>query len=183
MPPSRSFRFQYTGAGLLDRVIDMRGNFHRYTYLNGTLIQIKKANVEADAPTPWLQISYDSNGRVDQQKTGYNLGTPDSGAFTFSWGSNSLEYRSPTGKGATYQWDAKFRTTGITPMNMSDAQPVNIAYTSDTGANSLLPKTQSDFIGKQYGYVFDGPNLKTVTDPLSQSYQQTYNTTNDMTGF
>ncbi len=184
LPPSRHFDFEYTAAGLLSSVIDMKGNSHPYVYdTNKKLIQMHRANQNPGVAVPLIQITYNAAGRVSEQKTGYNIANPDTGKYTFGWGSNTLQYRSPTGKGSNYTWDANLRVTQITPVNMTDASPLALTYGSDTGAVSVLPDTSTDFKGKQYAYVFEGPNLKTFTDPLSQTSEQSWNTKNDMTGF
>ncbi len=179
LPPSRSFSFQYSG-GLLASVTDMRGNSHQYVYTNGKLRQIFSANTATNYPL--LQNTYDDEGRVEEQESQYNLANSQTGSHLFTWSDNGLAYRSPTGKGADYAWDDRNRATSITPVNNPGASPIAITYKTDLGPESILPQSSTDFNGSQYAYVFDGPNLTTFTDPLSQNHEHTFNDTNDLTG-
>lgn len=171
LPPSRTIAFEYINDGLLlDKVTDMRGNFHSYVYRNGYLLEIHRANVvPGGSEKPELQIIYDDNYRVSEQHTAHSLSVGNPG-YLFEWDTpNTLKYNTPTGQGATIIWNSNGQVTQTIPYNYPEGMEETVSFEASTGPAAVLPKTYTDLEGYTTSLTYDpdspqSPSLITLPD-------------------
>jgi YD repeat-containing protein len=182
-------RFAYTKGGLLSKVWDMRGNYHRYVYRNqnhfAMLIEIHQANVDSDSSIrPKLQIIYDDNYRVIEQHTAHTL-TVDSSGYLFDWNiPKTLVYNSPTGKGASFYWNENGQVYKIVPYNYPAGVEENFTYAASFGPQSVLTKTLKDANNQLFSFSYgdkNSPNHPSQFDlPDGRFFSYAYNPTHDL---
>jgi RHS repeat-associated protein len=180
---SRTLEFSYTNDGLLEEVTDPKGNRWPYSYTDGKLRRIYRANAKPGGDTKIaLQITYDNQGRVKTQETGHNLTTDGSGEYSYNWSTSQLNYQTPTGKGADFVWDEQQRVIEITPINTPDAKTQDIQYLSDSGPGSILPTQTEDKEDHLYTLTYDEKlDLEKIKQPDERLYGLTYSNTHDLT--
>ena len=175
LPPSRQIVYSYA-VGMLSSATDMRGNSRQYMYTDENLRELHWATSTA---YPKLQITYDDESRVINQKTGHHLQTSGTGSYTFDWQTaDTLTYNAPNGRWIKFVKDELNRIVQITP---SGGKTKNIEYLSDTGPESLLTENIEDFEENTYGTEFTDANLTRFDLPDGRLYRMDYNESNDMT--
>ncbi|KPA13397.1 hypothetical protein MHK_006399 [Candidatus Magnetomorum sp. HK-1] len=189
IPPSRHLRFAYTTDGFLSKVWDMRGNYHRYVYRNqnlfAMLIEIYQTNVDFDSSIrPRLQIIYDDHYRVIKQHTAHSL-TVDSPGFLFNWATpQTLFYKDPTGKGATFSWNDYGQVYKVIPFNYPSGTEKTISYAATHGPKSIMIHTYKDAKKNIYTYSYQDDKISNSPDqiylPDKRFLKFTYNSTNDL---
>ena len=186
LPLGLKILYGYTAGGLLNTVTDRRGNVWRYAYQDDHLRVIHRAGVNATAAGDnnklLLKIAYDDEGRVRQQDTGHTATTEGTGTHSFQWNSSSMTYNSPTGQGATYQWDGQSRLTSVITINTpADTAPLTRKY-SKKGVYSFLPDRLQDRKGSThlFNYAENTFDLSKVTDSIGRVSELTHNTQHDL---
>ena len=155
----RSVQYGYTADSRLNSVTDMNCNMQRYVYSASTLSILWK-NSAWDA-TPKLKVTFDTEGRVKKEETGWNL-TTGSGEYLFDWGADSLTYQTPTGIGnAVFNRDDNKRITSI----VRGGKTQSITYMTDIGPESILPSVTSDYEGHNYSSTFTNTDLTALKLP------------------
>ena len=169
LPGSREITYEYTDAGLPEKITDNSGNYILYAY--DTEGNRKKEEIHGSGGTlkAYTDYAYDEFNRVSQ------ILYPGAGeTFGYDGNNNLTSFTDGNGKDYSYVYDALRRITGVT-------KPGNITETAEYDAADNLKKvTDARTNATDYTYD-DAGNLLSADSPDSGNTAYTYDRAGNMT--
>lgn len=180
-PLSRTLHYSYDASGNLVSFQDALGNTTQYAYDSSHHM----TSGTDPRGTVYMQNTYDSQGRVTQQKnarnftTTFGYNTPIAGTTTIT---------DPVGNVTQHVYDTGLRLVGVvnaiggTTAHVYDANNLKASETNPLGTTSVYTYdangnllTSTDAIANTTTFVYDGQNnLLSITDPLGRQTAFTY---------